>query len=229
MADDERFSSPLQYSTMSDSVYLWIKNAIIQGKYKPGEKLSQDALSRQLGVSRSPIRDAIHRLTTEGLLISKPHSGAVVFQMSVESVQEIYDTRILLEQYCAVRSCERVTPETYAKVEEANQSMKNCAYNSVKFMQGDRLFHSSLCEISKCYETLDLLEILWNKCETYKSIYYSSAGKAEDTIQEHEEILSCLRNKDTENIKAAIAKHLNDVIKYNRSMSTLDIADSSIT
>ena len=222
MPHDEHFSSPLQYSTMSDSVYLWIKNAILQGKFKSGEKLSQDALAKQLGVSRSPIRDAINRLTTEGLLISKPHSGAVVFQMSVESVQEIYDIRILLEQYCAARSCELVTPETYDKVEKANQSMENCAYNSSKFMLGDRLFHSSLCEISKCHETLDLLEILWNKCETYKSIYYASADKAEDTIREHEEILSCLRNRDSENIKIAIAKHLNDVIMYNRAMKSLD-------
>ena len=94
----------IQYTTVSDSVYLWVKNAIIQGEFKPGEHIAQERLTKTLGVSRTPVRDAIKRLEAEGLLITKPHCGAVVFQLSKERLTEIYDIRILMEQYCAACS-----------------------------------------------------------------------------------------------------------------------------
>ena len=65
----------IQYTTVSDSVYLWVKNAIIQGEFKPGEHIAQERLTKTLGVSRTPVRDAIKRLEAEGLLITKPHCG----------------------------------------------------------------------------------------------------------------------------------------------------------
>ena len=67
----------IQYTTVSDSVYLWVKNAIIQGEFKPGEHIAQERLTKTLGVSRTPVRDAIKRLEAEGLLITKPHSGVL--------------------------------------------------------------------------------------------------------------------------------------------------------
>ena len=84
----------IQYTTVSDSVYLWIKNAIIQGDFKPGEHIAQESLTKKLGVSRTPVRDAIKRLEAEGLLITRPHCGAVVFQLDRNCLHEIYDIRI---------------------------------------------------------------------------------------------------------------------------------------
>ena len=73
-------------------------------EFKPGEHIAQERLTKTLGVSRTPVRDAIKRLEAEGLLITKPHCGAVVFQLSKERLTEIYDIRILMEQYCAART-----------------------------------------------------------------------------------------------------------------------------
>ena len=73
---------PIQYKTVSDSVYDWIKEAIIQGEFQPGEHLAQERITERLGVSRTPVRDAMKRLEEEGLVVVKPHCGAVVFDIS---------------------------------------------------------------------------------------------------------------------------------------------------
>ena len=144
----------IQYTTVSDSVYLWVKNAIIQGEFKPGEHIAQERLTKTLGVSRTPVRDAIKRLEAEGLLITKPHCGAVVFQLSKERLTEIYDIRILMEQYCAARTCIRASDDDIRQLEEISLKMLDFSNNSKEFMQLDRQFHTQICELSGCDDTV---------------------------------------------------------------------------
>lgn len=210
----EHITPIIQYSTVSDSVYLWIKNAIIHGDYKPGEHIAQESLTKILGVSRTPVRDAIKRLEAEGLLITKPHCGAVVFKLSRENLNEIYDVRILMEQYCAARTCIIATDEDISAIEDINLKMLNFSNTSKEFMQLDRQFHSLICTLSGCSNTVEILEGLWNKCDSFKSIYYSLEGRANDTLSEHARIVQGLRKRDIEATKEAIANHLKDVVNY---------------
>ena len=179
----------IQYTTVSDSVYLWVKNAIIQGEFKPGEHIAQERLTKTLGVSRTPVRDAIKRLEAEGLLITKPHCGAVVFQLSKERLTEIYDIRILMEQYCAARTCIRASDDDIRQLEEISLKMLDFSNNSKEFMQLDRQFHTRICELSGCDDTVEILQGLWNKCDSFKSIYYSLEGRINDTLSEHAKII----------------------------------------
>ena len=146
----------IQQTTVSDSVYLWVKNAIIQGEFKPGEHIAQERLTKTLGVSRTPVRDAIKRLEAEGLLITKPHCGAVVFQLSKERLTEIYDIRILMEQYCAARTCIRASDDDIRQLEEISLKMLDFSNNSKEFMQLDRQFHTRFCELSGCDDTVEI-------------------------------------------------------------------------
>lgn len=202
----------IQYTTVSDSVYLWIKNAIIQGEFKPGEHIAQERLTKKLGVSRTPVRDAIKRLETEGLLITKPHCGAVVFQMSREHLTEIYEIRILMEQYCAARTCMKATDEDIKSIEAISLQMLNYSGTSKEFMQLDRQFHRSICTLSGCENTVEILEGLWNKCDSFKSIYYSLDGRVGDTLAEHTRIVQGIKSRDIEATKKAISDHLKDVV-----------------
>lgn len=202
----------IQYSTVSDSVYLWIKNAIVQGDFKPGEHIAQESLTKKLGVSRTPVRDAIKRLEAEGLLITKPHCGAVVFQLTKKHLREIYEIRILMEQYCAARTCMIATDEQLKEIEDVSLRMINCIHDSKTFMQLDRQFHSLICSLSECANTLEILEGLWNKCDSFKSIYYSLEGRVNDTLTEHARIVQGLKKRDIEATKAAISDHLKDVV-----------------
>lgn len=206
---------PIQYRTVSDSVYDWIKEAIIQGEFQPGEHLAQERITERLGVSRTPVRDAMKRLEAEGLVVVKPHCGAVVFDISEEQLTEIYEIRILLEQYCAEKACRLATDEQIDNVERLSLGMQEYPSNSRQFMEADRIFHRGFCSISGCTSSIEILETLWTRCDAFKAIYYSLDGKARDTLNEHAKIVQALRARDADAMKRAISDHLEDVIKAN--------------
>ena len=208
-------ASPIQYKTVADSVYTWMKEAIIRGEFQPGERLAQDRITERLGVSRTPVRDAMKRLEAEGLIVVKPRCGAVVFDISEERLTEIYELRILLEQRCAEKACEIITDEQIDAIEQHNLNMRDCMRNSRQFMEEDRLFHRGWCEVSGCTGTIEILETLWTRCDAFKSIYYSLDEKARNTLNEHAKIVQAFRERDAEAVKRAIDSHLQDVVKTN--------------
>ena len=104
-------------------------------------------------------------------MITKPHCGAVVFQLSKERLTEIYDIRILMEQYCAARTCIRASDDDIRQLEEISLKMLDFSNNSKEFMQLDRQFHTRFCELSGCDDTVEILQGLWNKCDSFKSIW----------------------------------------------------------
>lgn len=216
----------IQYSTVSDSVYRWIKNAIIQGDFKPGEHIAQESLTKKLGVSRTPVRDAMKRLEAEGLLVSKPHCGSVVFQMTEEHLHEVYDVRILIEQYCAARTCMKASDKDIRKIEEINLQMIDQVHSMKNFMELDRQFHSMLCILSGCSNSLEILDSLWAKCDSFKSIYYSLEGKTNDTLSEHARIVQALKDRDIETAKQAIDYHLRDVVHSISSKVNFLLSDN---
>lgn len=202
----------ISHTTISDSVYLWIKNAIVHGEFKPGEHITQERLTEALGVSRTPIRDAMKRLETEGLLITKPHCGAIVFQPSKDRLIEVYEIRIILEQYCAVRSCLKAADEDFDILDQINLAMLEKIHDNKAFMQLDRKFHYQMCAPSGCTNTLEILDGLWDKSDSFKSIYYSLEGRPNDTLQEHARIIQCMRSRDVAGTKQSIENHLKDVV-----------------
>lgn len=206
---------PIQYRTVSDSVYGWIKDAIVNGTFQPGEHIAQERLTELLGVSRTPVRDAMKRLEAEGLVVSKPHCGVVVFDVTEEQLMEIYEIRILLEQYCAAKACLLATDEQINQIEADNRSMQNCLNTSRQFMDGDRRFHRDFCLMSGCTSAIEILESLWTRCEAFKAIYYAVDGKADNTLEEHANIIQAFRDRDVETVKSVINCHLQDVIQTN--------------
>lgn len=212
----------IQYTTVSESVYLWIKNAIIQGVFKPGEHIAQESLTKKLGVSRTPVRDAMKRLEAEGLLIAKPHCGAVVFKMTKEHLTELYEVRILMEQYCASQTCIVASDEDLQRVEEINLRMANSIYSLETFMDFDRQFHSLICQLSGYSNSLEILDSLWAKSDSFKSIFFSLEGRRSNTLTEHEQIAQALKARNIEAVKNAIFYHLKDVVNSVTANANFD-------
>ncbi|WP_320129636.1 GntR family transcriptional regulator [uncultured Sphaerochaeta sp.] len=209
----------IQTTTVADSVYLRIKNAIIIGELKAGEHLVQEELTKDFGVSRTPVRDAFRRLESEGLVVNKPYYGATVFRPSKEQVLEIYEIRILIEQYCASRASKVATDDELKSIKSINDRMSKVSPTSKEYMQLDFEFHKRIGELSGCTNsTLEILEGLLNKSSSFKSIYYSMVGGSQATIAMHSDIVEALFNRDEEAVKKAIADHLNHVL--NRVISS---------
>lgn len=203
----------IQPTTVSDSVYLRIKNAIIIGELKAGEHLVQEEFTKDLGVSRTPVRDAFRRLESEGLIVNRPYYGAMVFRPSKEQVQEIYEIRILIEQYCASKTSKVATDSDLQSIKAINARMAKVSPTSKEYMQLDFEFHKRIGELSGCTKsTLEILEGLLNKSSSFKSIYYSLVGGSQETISMHSKIIEALFNRDAEEVKKAIADHLYHVL-----------------
>jgi DNA-binding GntR family transcriptional regulator len=211
----------IQYVTVSDSAYLWIKNAILNGTLKAGERLVQEELTEKLGVSRTPVRDAIKRLESEGLLVSRPHYGAFVFQPSKKQLREIYEIRILIEQYCAAKACNVATDKELQSIKSINDKMAKVSPLANEYMQLDFQFHKRIADLSGCSNmTIEILEGLWNKSCSFKSLYFQMEGCTENTISKHYSIVESLIKRDIAGVQKAIADHLNDVVN---SVSTSSI------
>lgn len=93
---------------MAAQVYQQISNSIFSGELRPGQRLRERELSEQYGVSRIPVREAIHRLEQDGFLVTAPRRGAVVRRLTLKDVDELFDLRVLLESFAAARAAERV-------------------------------------------------------------------------------------------------------------------------
>jgi DNA-binding GntR family transcriptional regulator len=105
-------------STPASPVYEQIRQAIVEGHYSPGQRLIEQRIAEELSLSRTPVREALHRLEAEGLVQSEPNRGAVVRALSVDDIADIYGLRARLEGYAAELAAQRATPEEIAAIDD---------------------------------------------------------------------------------------------------------------
>lgn len=209
----EYFNAPIDSQTVSDKVYLLIKNAIVDGQLKPGERIVQEKLTSQLNVSRTPVRDALQRLNTEGLVVNTPFHGAVVFELSKKSLAELYEIRAVLEDFSAQKAIDRIDQAELETLRKWNILFMESKDNILKCMQYDRSFHRDLCGAAHLNYITDILQGIWNKCDPYKSIYYNQPSTIERTYLEHDQIIKALSLKDKKLLTSTIHNHLGDVVE----------------
>lgn len=213
-------NSPIiQYSTLSDIVYNWIRDAILNSEFKPGERLSQEMITGRLQVSRTPVRDAFKRLQTEGLLEIRPNSGAIVTRLSAEKLAEIYELRTLLEGPAARYACQNITDQGICHLAEINRQMILHREDPNEFIKGNRAFHTALYGYSQRDYLVNYIFQLWDLIEPYRIMYISKKGKAEGSIQEHLEVISALERRDEAETERVIVDHLKRVVA---ALSVLD-------
>ena len=112
------FLAPVQQSTLSEAVATQIREAIIMGKFRPGERLAEPVLAVQLGVSRSPLREALHTLEAEGLVSSQANRGTYVWEPAEADVDEILSLRTMVECLAAEWAIHRMTENDFAELKE---------------------------------------------------------------------------------------------------------------
>lgn len=210
MKNKELFPIPT-YSTISDTVYNWIREAIANSHFKPGEWITQEAITEQLNVSRTPVRDAFKRLQSEDLLIINPHKGAMVVYLSLEKLLEIYEIRALLEGAAALHASKNITEKNIKELEKINQKMASSRNNTQQFTNCNRDFHHTLYSISKRDYLVNCIFSFWNIIEPYRLKYFKHEGKTDEAIQEHIKIIEALKLREPERVRQVIIEHLHDV------------------
>jgi DNA-binding GntR family transcriptional regulator len=195
------------YKTMQQIVTEKIRTAIVEGKFKPNERLNQADLAAKLNVSRIPTREALRTLEAEGLVTFYPHRGAIVSTMSPEEIEEVYEIRILLEVSAAQRAMKFVTPEQLRIVRGLQQKMVKTSDLDVWVDLNDK-FHSAIYEPSGWTRLLGVIQTLRNLTTPYIRLYVSLHGDRDAANAEHCEIATALEERDAAAMRIMMRRHL---------------------
>lgn len=188
-----------------------IRQAIIEGKLKPGDRLLEVEMSKQMGVSRGPIREALRVLEQEGLIHSEPYKETVVADFPTEEVVHVLiPIRKTLEVYALRKSLPQFTDEDFAYLEQCIEDMRKCGENHDidGLVNSDFDFHEYTLKKSK----LNTLMNIWSSISTRTRLhFYMQDHQFEDTTrvwEQHRHLLDAYRTKDIELACKELSKHI---------------------
>ncbi len=207
--NDGSFEVPQNSRTLQQAVTDRIRGAILDGTFKPNERLNQAELAERLNVSRIPTREALRTLEGESLVKFYPHRGAVVSAMSAEEIEEVYELRIWLEIRAAQHAVKRMDKQQLQKV-RALQVQTAKATKPELWVSLNSRFHEAIYEASGWTRLLSVIGMLRNLTTPYMQMYVSHQFNRDRANCEHAEILAALETRGAVSLKAILKRHLAD-------------------
>lgn len=182
-----------------------LREAILRGEFKPGQRLVQEELANSLGVSRMPVREALRKLESEGLVSIEPHRGAVVKSLTVEDVKEIYVLRSQFEKMAVEKSVERMGKEDIQALENVMEEMKR-AEDAEEFIEKNIQFHRLLVKRCPWNRLLSFIETLWNGFP--QQTPHLISGQIEKSNEEHTQILEAVKAGRAAEAAELVSEHI---------------------
>jgi DNA-binding GntR family transcriptional regulator len=194
--------------TTHESVADYIRKLILSGQLKPGQRILQEEFAVRLGVSRTPLREALHKLQSEGLITLSAHRGASVTDFSAEALREIYTVRIALEGYAAFLAAERITPYEMTALEEILDNMQASLAQQewARLLELNRKFHLAVYASARQQRLYDLISNQIDLADVYRRIFVN-LRPAE--MVNHLELLVTLRNRQAAAAELLTRTHLH--------------------
>ena len=201
-----------EYLPLRDVVFNTLREAILKGELAPGERLMEIHLAERLGVSRTPIREAIHKLELEGLVLMIPRKGAEVAKISEKSLRDVLEVRRSLEDLAIELACERMTEEEINQLEEAQKAF--CAAiesgEALAIAESDESYHDIIYDGTCNAKLVQMLNNLREQMYRYRLEYIKDAEKRQILVNEHEHILDAIRRRDVAQAKVAMRQHIDN-------------------
>ena len=202
-------------TSLADQVFEKLENDIIQGVYPRGEILTELKLVDQLGVSRTPIRDALRRLEQERL-IEDTGKGSRVVGITEEDLEDIMNIRQRIEGLAAYYAAKNMTPEGLAELTHI-VDLQDFYYDkgdAEQLRQGDEQFHDLICYLSKRTVIMDTLIPLHRKTRRYRRISMEDWSRTVNTRKEHKAIFDAMASGDADLAESLMAKHIENAKKH---------------
>jgi GntR family transcriptional regulator, rspAB operon transcriptional repressor len=208
---------PLDRTDLTERTYAVLKDRILTRRLEPGSRISVPEISSALGVSRTPVTDALKRLATEGLVEIIPRRGTFVTGLSASDVCELFDIRLLIESYAVEgivsggRSAEYLQAVSEPMV-RMRRAMVDDDYGDYEtFVSGDRELHMTMVEMTRNQRLLEIYTDLNVHIQVTRAHYLESVENARQAYQEHEAILDGFRAESAERVIAALRSHVVNV------------------
>nr|WP_207719551.1 GntR family transcriptional regulator [Peptostreptococcus canis] len=204
------------YKPLRDVVFENIRGAIMDGTLKPGERLMEIQLAELLGVSRTPIREAIRKLELEGLVVMLPRKGAYVANISKKDLIDILEVRIGLEGMAAFYAAERISDEGVKKLEKISEELKEyvCKNDVKNMLIKDEEFHNCIFEFTGNSRLKSMMLSVWETVYRFRLKYMSDYSSAVNIVDEHKKIIDALKKGKADLAEKLAKEHIEKAEQF---------------
>ena len=187
-----------------------IRRRILTGEFRPGQKINESEIAVNLGISRSPVREAFRILERDGLITTLPRKGSYITDISLKDLEELFEIRKILECYaldCIKKRAKKSQEKIQSMIKELDRNLLK-KHDPLSVISG---FHYNLVELSNNSRLIELYKILEVSLRRYWLIYHSENGQRDISFEHHQEILNILKKGDYAGTKTLLKKHIHYV------------------
>ena len=198
------------YQPLREAVCETLRDAIRKGILEPGERLMEVQLADELGISRTPVREAIRKLEQEGYVIMMPRRGTYVSDISTNDVKEIFEIRSALESLAAGLAARRIEPDELETLQNLLMEIEGyIAKNDIeKIVETDIKFHGLLYKVSRNERLVNIISNLKEQLARFRTLSMSYPGRLQETLEEHSEMVEAIANGDVSAARDAAEHHM---------------------
>lgn len=212
----------IERQSLHDAILTRLRDMIIEGRLPPGTRINEGQIGAELGVSRTPLREAIKFLASEGLVELVPARGAVVKKFSAKEVLDMLEVIRAMEEYAGARACQVATDEGIAEIRAMHDRMIDC------YRRGDRMtyyrlnqsIHSGIVALADNAALSDVHGVLQTRLKRIRFTGHEGPGKWAGAVAEHEEMIVALEARDAARLSAVLGRHLT--LTWERVRDGLD-------
>ena len=196
-------------STTAQHALDGLRRAIVGGRLRPGQRVAQEEIAGQLGVSVAPVREALRILEQEGQVTYLPRRGYFVTALEIEDLQEIYALRSALEARAARVALQSLDDHALERILRAAADCVTAVEvgDVAAELAANRRFHFAILDSPAHPHTLRLIRLLWDSTEAYRALYYNSPAERRNSIEAHDRIIDAVRERDADRLVAELDAH----------------------
>lgn len=204
-----------EYLPLRDVVFNTLRQAILRGELKPGERLMEIQLANKLGVSRTPIREAIRKLELEGLVLMIPRKGAEVAEITEKSLRDVLEVRRALEELAVELACEKITDVQIQELRDAAEEFRESLKEGdiTRIAEADVKFHDVIYMATDNQKLIQLLNNLREQMYRYRVEYLKRSDFHQQLIDEHEEIIETIETGQKERAVQVVCQHVDNQVE----------------
>lgn len=204
-----------EHRSLVDIALERIRNEILSGRLAPGDKIPQEQVAMQLGISRVPVREALSRLEAEGVVTLRPHVGFVVTKLTLEELEEMYATREIIEGQAIKLATERISDEEVARLEATVVELHQAAEagDLARWLSLDREFHLQSYNPCGLRQLLRVISDFWNATQGYRRAYATLTGSMDVAMAAHSQILQAVQRRDACEAERVVREHIRETVR----------------
>lgn len=204
-----------EYLPLRDVVFNTLRQAILRGELKPGERLMEIQLAKKLGVSRTPIREAIRKLELEGLVLMIPRKGAEVAEITEKNLRDVLEVRKALEELAVQLACDRISGGQIEEMKKCAQEFKESLGSGdiTIIAEADVRFHDVIYSATDNRRLIQLLNNLREQMYRYRVEYLKKQEFHEQLLREHDELIEMIGKRSKSDASEVTNRHIDNQVE----------------